>query len=165
MFLIKLQAIPALFLMLGLVPLGDSVRAEKRGKDGEFITKAGKYTLYDGQLTIKVARQEGGTIRWSVLKAFKDDRNTKMEDTVKEPPVREKSPWFILPASADAVWIYDGDKGMMVLEYSTPGGVAGSSSTYGSLPSGWNDLLKKHPPQILLERLPPALRPPGKGDK
>jgi hypothetical protein len=112
-----------------------------------------------------VARQEGGTMQWSVLKAFKDERKTKMEYSVGEPPVREKSPWFILPASADAVWIYDGGKGMMVLEYSTPGGVAGSFPTHRSLPSGWDDLLKKHPPQVLLERLPPALRPPEKRDK
>src|SRR4051794_34098659 len=116
MWLTKLETVPAMLLILGLVLLGDEVRAgaqpkgRKESKADKFITRVGAYTLHGGQLTIKVASEKEKKIRWSVIKVFTDERKTRTEHSTNEPLIREGSPWFIYPASADAVWIYDGQK-------------------------------------------------------
>src|SRR4051812_37525529 len=166
-----------LLLTLGLVTFTNGALAsqptiqEGPAKEGQKssqgpITKVGEYRLYGGKLIIKVKKEGEGKVRWWVTRNFQDERKSKHENSVNDPLIREGSPWFIVPASPDAVWIYDGEKHMLLLEYGFREGVPSGSETFTTLPSGWETLVKKQQPtQEVLKRLPPELRPQGSAKK
>jgi RNA polymerase sigma factor (sigma-70 family) len=123
-----------------------------------FITRTGEYRLFGGKLVVKVWG-EGGEVRWTGTFAATPTMGEKTLGPT-DSRVRQDSPWFLYPASADAVWAYEPDARRMVLiRRYTPRQMIIKNV---DMPSGWTYLLDEEGdvPAKMLGRLPPALRPP-----
>jgi hypothetical protein len=67
-----------------------------------------------------------------------------------KPPIRKNGDWFIYPATADAVWVYHGDKDVLLIEFSDKGSKFTSNSVVPDL------LLRA--PAAFLDRLPKEMK-------
>ena len=98
----------------------------------------------------------GDNIVWSVQQAADPATGVAGKTVSQEsPPIIKDSAWFAFAASPDSIWVYDGAKGLTVLDFRKG---ASPSLTNADLPSGWADPALKDPPKEVVERLPVALR-------
>lgn len=123
-----------------------------------FVTTPGSHSLAGGKVTVEVTEAADG-FRWKVSMPLKGGGQTAVRRA--EPPSGKG--WFAYADSADAVWVYDG-RGQLSLIESAEGETGGQrvptlEQTDATLPGGWSPLLRKRPPQELIDRLPAELRP------
>jgi RNA polymerase sigma factor (sigma-70 family) len=125
-----------------------------------FITEPGEYKLHGGKLVIKVWEQNG-RIGWNA--AFpRGSGDGKTTLGPAEARIKKGSPWFLFPASAEVIWIYEpGEKRMILVKRRSPDDLV---MKHADLPSEWKNVLELEPklPEKVVERLPSDLRPAAK---
>ena len=140
--LIILAALLALSLLgCNRGPSSDQTLSSRQAPS--FITSTGKFKVFGGQSTVTVVETQNGGINYAIT------RGTTTAGPA-DPLIRKGSAWAIYPASPDAVWMYDGEKNVLLIEFSDKG------SKFTSL-DVVPDLLQKAPPAFL-ERLPARLK-------
>jgi hypothetical protein len=151
-------------MLVGLFLAGRPISAldqQDREKQKAFITDDGTSSLYSGDLLVKVSMPEVGPTRWEVT--FRERPGEGWTTISKQDPeFRMGSPWFIFPASAQTVWVYNGEKSLVVT------GIRGGDSFSQTirLPARWEDLPEgRRPPKAVVNRLPAPLRAVAKGEK
>ena len=114
----------------------------------KFISSIGSFELFSKQITVNVFETQDNRINYTVRR-----RETNGVETVgpQAQPIAKDRPWFIYPASASEIWIYDGDKDVLLMEFSDKHTAV---SDIASVP----DLLQRAPPQFS-NRLPADLKP------
>src|SRR5687767_11697180 len=87
-----------IILILGMSSIADDK------KPAEFITKAGKYKLFDGKLEVAVTERAAGT-QYMFTRPVKDGSVGHGSD---KDAIKKGASWFIYPESANKVWVYTG---------------------------------------------------------
>ncbi len=114
----------------------------------KFITSTGSFELFSKQVVVNVFETLDGRINYTVR--HKESNGVETVGPQAEPIARNHR-WFIYPVSASEIWIYNGDKDVLLMEFSDK---HTTLSNIASVP----DLLKRAPPQFL-HRLPADLMP------
>jgi hypothetical protein len=111
------------------------------------ITSTGEFPLFNGLVTVKIFQTSGGGIRYTVA-----HRNANGTETMgpQAKAIRKGPPWCIFVEDANNLWVFDGERDVMLVEYS---GIHTTVSGLASVP----DLLRRAPRQFL-DRLPAELR-------
>lgn len=121
----------------------------------EFITKPGEYKLYDGKVVIRV-KAEDKVLRFGITYA---SPNGSLE--VSSMRATDKAGgWFIFPASANEVWLYQGGELLQLDEFKAakgPGGSDQHSTTTVDAAATAADLLKRAP-KAVVDRLPASFK-------
>ncbi|MEP7015638.1 MAG: hypothetical protein ABI925_09370 [Verrucomicrobiota bacterium] len=115
----------------------------------QFITSTGIFDVFGKQITIKVF-ETVGQINYTV--SHKETNGVGTVGPQKQAIARDRD-WFIYPASAGEVWIYDGDKNVLLMEF---GRKHTTISDIATVP----DLLQRAPSPFL-NRLPSSLKTKG----
>lgn len=131
-----------LTILLALGLLGCN-RAPSSDEAPSFITSPGTFKAFGGEVSIAVVETPEGKINFTVA------RGTSTAGP-GNPLIRKDSAWFIYPASPDAVWMFDGEKSVLLIEFSG----SGSKFTSSDVVPG----ILKRAPEPFLARLPPQLR-------
>jgi hypothetical protein len=133
-------------------------------KAGNFITSTGEYSLFDGGLLVKLWEQKGQIHCVATWPAeHKGTRVTGPTSLATNTLAKPSASWFLFPESAGTIWFFDGAETMILLKSGTnlPGSPPGPgrASVRADLPQWRSMRTYGDPPEALLERLPPALRP------
>lgn len=100
-----LTGIALLSVAVGFVSVA---AADEKAQPVEPITTKGDHTAHGGRVFVYVRSAEGGIHRVSV--GFASVSGKKYPDFCTEicPAVREGTPWFVYPESAERVWVFNG---------------------------------------------------------
>jgi len=120
-------------------------------EDTEFLTKPGKYELYEGKLIVEV-REDDGVLRFDIN--FVRPGSTAGV-AAKSSAVRAKG-WFVHPVSPSQAWFYQGSEVLYLLERKT----GQDRVTITTVRPGTKDgaaVLRKAPNSVM-DRLPESFK-------
>jgi hypothetical protein len=103
------------------------------------ITSTGEFSLFHGVVTLKVFETSTGDINYTVTHREPNGIGT-MGPQVKA--IRKSAPWSIYARNANEVWIFDGEKDVILVQFSD---IHTTISDLVSVP----DLLGRAPRQFL----------------
>jgi len=106
---------------------------------GALIATPGTFSCFDKQLVVKVMH-ESGRLNYRIA-------NTRASAGPARAPIDESSAWAIFPESPKAVWVFDGDRDVTLIEIDPDGSSKFTSSQV--VP----DLLRRAPAEFAV-RLP-----------
>ena len=92
-------------LAIGLCGCGDQNESPK------FITNAGTVELFGKKMKVEVFNAGKGILNYRITR-----KGTKAGPGVTA--LLNGDNWFIYPTSLDAVWVYDGEKNVLLIEFS-----------------------------------------------
>ena len=119
-------------------------------KSKSLINAIGDYSLFNRVLAVSVFKEQG-KLKYRIIRKFRDKELTHSK-TIE---FVEDGGWFIFPESPDAVWLFDGNKTLVIVRFKENDGMTSSYADSSTLPSA--EALKSAP-KLVVDSLPAALR-------